>query len=258
RRFRLLGLFFLDRPRHPAPAAGLVEAADVVGTIGDLGLEAEHAGASTFLAAEIKPAVPLAVLELEPDGEVAVGGVGDQEPVPRLGAGGGAMKASVRLLDGPVAPAERAPAGERPAVPEGLPGALAQVLEPDVLEPDPAGLAGVDLKGDEPFEVHRVDQVGAGDAVEPGAQVRPDRQDGEVVPAVALDAFPGPPMAFQGVEPAPPTLLVKARRPGTRQGVDLALIAEDAAVAVGRRLLVAAELDARVAGLVELDVDLED
>ena len=74
----------------------------------------------------------------------------------------------------------------------------------------------------------------------------------------SLKAFRASWCPSSGEEPEPPAFLVEAGRPGTRQGIDLALIAVDPAVAVGRGLLVAAELDARVGGHVELEVDLED
>ena len=67
--------------------------------------------------------------------------------------------------------------------------AAAEIHRADVLPADLAFLAGVDLRRDEPIEVHRVEQVGAGDAVEPGLDTRPAGFDDEVVPVVSLNAF---------------------------------------------------------------------
>ena len=96
------------------------------------------------------------------------------------------------------------------------------------------------LQGDEARGIHIVDEVRAGDAVHPGADVRTDALHAGVVPAI-LVGLPGRLVLRHPVQPQAAGLVIDAAGPGTRGRVDLELVAVDQAAVV---VLVAPELDA--------------
>ena len=125
----------------------------------------------------------------------------------------------------------------------------------NVAPEDSAFLAGVHLKREETFLVGIVGQVGTGHAVDTRLDLRTDRPDQQLVPAIDPERLLGGIFALERIDPAASALVVDATRPGPFRRVDLALITAHHPVAVA---LVAAELHTRVAWLVELHLQFQD
>jgi hypothetical protein len=115
---------------------------------------------------------------------------------------------------------------------------------------------GVDLERDETLGGLLVDQVGGGDAVDPGLEHRAARLHPQPVPLAGTEGGAGAGIEGHREQPTASRLVVDARAPCALAGVDLDLVAVNATVHhLGTAL--AAHLDPRVERALDQEVELE-